>query len=366
MYLLAAQPLQCRCSLWFHPVSVLLLSCFYIASLWLRRFLWGGRRREVFAPSFFCVWSQWLWRNWQYCCDKFFFARTPSRIQRIVKNYDVVDRFLLKPFWFFLSIFSIWVLCGCVVEHCRSWPLWMYGLYLGNSWLFRGHPSEGKEGRILLSICLLCFGHIRHYIVGAVCRRIPWSSVLLGVFHQDLLLFYFFTECNKKKWRLRLRLKLFFNTQSLRRVHRWRTWCLDVSLESVQTDDQKVSRIGIDFTQHPHLSQQTHTHTTQDINEDTRVHAHTHTLTRTHLHTHHTHLFTRISSTSPLYTPQKSRKLSFNFQSFWTAISTNFDQQFWAAYKHYAQNCWSKFVQCSPKENKKKKTPQTFLFFFIK
>ena len=36
-----------------------------------------------------------------------FFARTPSRIRRIVKICEVVDLFLRKPFWFFLSIFSI-------------------------------------------------------------------------------------------------------------------------------------------------------------------------------------------------------------------------------------------------------------------
>ena len=36
-----------------------------------------------------------------------FFARTPSRIRRIVKICDVMDLFLQKPFWFFLSIFSI-------------------------------------------------------------------------------------------------------------------------------------------------------------------------------------------------------------------------------------------------------------------
>ena len=34
------------------------------------------------------------------------FAHTPSRIRRIVKICDV-DRFLQKPFWFFLSVFSI-------------------------------------------------------------------------------------------------------------------------------------------------------------------------------------------------------------------------------------------------------------------
>ena len=36
-----------------------------------------------------------------------FFARTPSRLRQIVKICGVVDRFPRKPFWFFLSIFSI-------------------------------------------------------------------------------------------------------------------------------------------------------------------------------------------------------------------------------------------------------------------
>ena len=35
------------------------------------------------------------------------FARTPSKIRRIVRIYDVMNRFLRKPFWFFLRIFSI-------------------------------------------------------------------------------------------------------------------------------------------------------------------------------------------------------------------------------------------------------------------
>ena len=39
--------------------------CFYIASLWLRQFLWIGRWREVFAPSYLCVWSQRPWQSRQ-------------------------------------------------------------------------------------------------------------------------------------------------------------------------------------------------------------------------------------------------------------------------------------------------------------
>ena len=36
-----------------------------------------------------------------------FFARTPSRILRMVNICEVVDLFLRKPFWFFLSMLSI-------------------------------------------------------------------------------------------------------------------------------------------------------------------------------------------------------------------------------------------------------------------
>ena len=36
-----------------------------------------------------------------------FFVRTPSRILRMVSICEVVDLFLWKPFWFFLSMLSI-------------------------------------------------------------------------------------------------------------------------------------------------------------------------------------------------------------------------------------------------------------------
>ena len=36
-----------------------------------------------------------------------FFSPTPSRFRRIVKICDDLDRFLRKPFWFILSIFSL-------------------------------------------------------------------------------------------------------------------------------------------------------------------------------------------------------------------------------------------------------------------
>ena len=48
-----------------HPGSGILLSCFYIVSLWLWRFLWVSHRWVVFAPSSLCAWSQKPWRNQQ-------------------------------------------------------------------------------------------------------------------------------------------------------------------------------------------------------------------------------------------------------------------------------------------------------------
>ena len=65
MCLLATHLRQCWSSLCLHPGSGLLLLCFYMASLWLLRFLWVGRRRVVYALSFLCVWSQRPWRSRQ-------------------------------------------------------------------------------------------------------------------------------------------------------------------------------------------------------------------------------------------------------------------------------------------------------------
>ena len=64
MCLLEAHLLKCRSSLCLHLKSRLLLSCFYIASLWLLWFHWVGCRRVVFVLSSLC-WSQRLWRGRQ-------------------------------------------------------------------------------------------------------------------------------------------------------------------------------------------------------------------------------------------------------------------------------------------------------------
>ena len=118
MCLFATHLLQCRSSLCLHPGNGLLLSCFYIASLWLRWFLWVGRERVLLAPSFICVWTQRPWRSRQIILLPLGFLHdTPSRIRRIVKICEVVDLFLRNLFWFFLSIFSI---LGSMWLRCRA------------------------------------------------------------------------------------------------------------------------------------------------------------------------------------------------------------------------------------------------------
>ena len=118
MCLLAANLLQCWSSLCLHPRSRLLLSCFYIASLWLRWFLWVSCRRVVFPLAFLCVWSQRPWQSRQMILLPLgSFAHTPSRIQRIVKICNVMDLFFWRPFWFFLSMFAI---LGSMQLHSRA------------------------------------------------------------------------------------------------------------------------------------------------------------------------------------------------------------------------------------------------------
>ena len=103
---LVAHLLQCRSSLYLYPGSGLLLLCFSVASLWLERFLWVGRRRVVFAPPFLCVWSQ---RPWVKSTNNTVASRIfAKKIQLIVKIDDVVDLFHRKPFWLFQYIF--WIL----------------------------------------------------------------------------------------------------------------------------------------------------------------------------------------------------------------------------------------------------------------
>ena len=114
-----------------------------------------------------------------------FIARTPSRILRIFNICEVGDLFLRKPFWSFLRMLSI---LGSMRFRSRAlYILAAMDVSVSSSWLIRGHPFKGKGGcilhpsvyRILIINCVS---------VGAVYRRIVWSSILLGEFHQALRL----------------------------------------------------------------------------------------------------------------------------------------------------------------------------------
>ena len=126
MCLLAALVLKCRRSLCLHPGSGLLLSCFHIASLWLRRFLWVGRRRVVFGPSSLSVWSQ---RPWQ---SRKIILLPLGLLHVHLLEFDGESKFVMSWIYFsesHIGSFEVssqfWVLCSCVVEHCRSWHLRM-------------------------------------------------------------------------------------------------------------------------------------------------------------------------------------------------------------------------------------------------
>ena len=84
-----------------HLMSECWLSCYNRASF----FSWGDHMLELFAPSFPCVWNEMLWRNLRK-------RVSPRRFLPFYDSMDCynlygVDRFLRKPFWFFLRIFSI-------------------------------------------------------------------------------------------------------------------------------------------------------------------------------------------------------------------------------------------------------------------
>ena len=61
----------------------------------------------------------------------------------------------------------------------------------GCYWLIRGHPLKGRGGCIPSSICLSDFDYRLHCSVGAVCRRIIWSSILLGEISSNPAAFLF-------------------------------------------------------------------------------------------------------------------------------------------------------------------------------
>ena len=114
MCLLAVHLLHCRSCLCLPPGNGLSLLCCY-SIIMAATVSMGRPYARSICTSFLCVWNRRPWRSRQIR----FFARIPSRIRRIFKICDVVDLFQ-RPFWFFLSIFSI----------LGSMRLWSRALYI--------------------------------------------------------------------------------------------------------------------------------------------------------------------------------------------------------------------------------------------
>ena len=87
------------------------------------------------------------------------------------------------------KLFSqFWVLCSSAIDlgpyECKGYTSVVLG-YSEVTLLREG----GMHPFVHLSIV---FWLLQHNSVGAVCRRVPWCSILLGIFYQALLLFYLF------------------------------------------------------------------------------------------------------------------------------------------------------------------------------
>ena len=94
------------------------------------------------------------------------FARTPSRILRMVNICEVVDLFLRKPFWFFLSILSK------VPHHVAKWNLSTHQ-YLGKYWRFDFHEIRRSS-----TFCDCC-SWMKAYFPGrwmGHCSPHEWSA----------------------------------------------------------------------------------------------------------------------------------------------------------------------------------------------
>ena len=109
MCLLAAHLLQCRSSLSRSGKRTFTFE--YLFSIIMAATVSLGRPQASNICSIFplCMELKALAKSTNNIVAPRFFARTTSRIRRIVKICDVVDLFLRKPFWFFLSMFSMMV-----------------------------------------------------------------------------------------------------------------------------------------------------------------------------------------------------------------------------------------------------------------
>ena len=127
------------------------------------------------------------WRNLHIRVTSMFFARSLSTIRQIVSMYDVVDQFLLKPFWFFHRILSISdsMRLNSIINLSR------YGRKGYATVVLRNFEVAFLGERVDAAFCpsLLYSGYLQRGCIGAVSHRISLSSILLVVFHLDRQLY---------------------------------------------------------------------------------------------------------------------------------------------------------------------------------
>ena len=179
---------QSQRNLSLHPVSKLLLSCFYRVLLWL--WVSSGKSYARSICSIFPLYfeSNALKKSTNKSVASRFLARTFLRFDIFSESVMWWIGFSGNRFDSFKEFSEFLVRCGWFAGNYKSPSPWKKGLCLCSSWLFRGHLSWGKGECCPLSISLLCSGYIRRCSIRAVSHRITLSSIHLVVFHQDQLL----------------------------------------------------------------------------------------------------------------------------------------------------------------------------------
>ena len=178
MHLFTRLQRQCRRSRCLHHLSELSLLCFckaYIIIAVIVSLVWP------YASCISSIFSQCMdSRSMNNCIASRFFARTPLKIQYIVRICEFLDWFLWQPFWFFPHIFST-----------SLWYIWE-ALYYKSLRPCKSHQFQGcfSWGSRLLSIFQLRFNYTLRSMIEAVCQQIFLSSILLEVFHRSQYLFW--------------------------------------------------------------------------------------------------------------------------------------------------------------------------------
>ena len=143
-----------------------------------------------------------------------FFARTPSRILRMVNICEVVDLFLRKPFWFFLSMLSmksmkimiyiyiyIYIcVCVCVCVYIYIEFIYFVTTYVLYMWMFS--TLSFRQSTYVLYMCMFpacCFRQRTYVAICLVngvlnetwahsCFKLEWFSVGSGRYYMEVIL----------------------------------------------------------------------------------------------------------------------------------------------------------------------------------